>query len=269
MAEAELPESETCRVVCMASGKGGTGKTTVTANLGTALAELGAETYILDADIAMANLGLILRMEDAPVTLHDVLAGEADIEEAIYEGPHGVKVIPAGISLEGIRKANPDRLRDVVEYIVDRADFLLIDAPAGLGRDAITALSASTESLLVVNPEIASITDALKVKAVAERVDTQITGAVVNRVTKDKTELTKEEVEKILETPVMVEVPEDPEVRRAAAFGEPVVVRSPKSAAAQAFKKLAADLVGIEYEVPVPDKEGVLSKVIKGLFGRR
>lgn len=139
MAEAELPESEACRVVCMASGKGGTGKTTVTANLGTALAELGAETYILDADIAMANLGLILRMEDAPVTLHDVLAGEADIEEAIYEGPHGVKVIPAGISLEGIRKANPDRLRDVVEHIIDRADFLLIDAPAGLGRDAITA----------------------------------------------------------------------------------------------------------------------------------
>jgi len=260
---------QTCRVMCIASGKGGAGKTTVTANLGTALAKLGKETYILDADIAMANLGLILRMEDAPVTLHDVLAGEADIEEAIYEGPYGVKVIPAGISLEGIRKANPDRLRDVIEYLIDKADFLLIDAPAGLGRDAITALSAATEALLVVNPEIASITDALKVKAVAERVDTRVTGAVANRVTGDKTELTKEEIEKILEVPVLVQIPDDPEVRRAAAFGEPVVVRSSKSPAAQAFMELAAKLVGVEYEAPMPDKKGVLSKVIKGLFGRK
>ncbi len=267
MAESEGREG--CRVICIASGKGGTGKTTVTANLGTALADMDGEVFILDADIAMANLGLILQMEDAPVTLHDVLAGEAEVEEAVYEGPKGVKVVPAGISLEGIRKANPERLRDVVEWIVDQADFLLIDGPAGLGRDALTALSASTECLLVVNPEIASITDALKVKAVAERVGTEVTGTAVNRVTKDKTELTKEEIEKILETKVLAEIPEDPEVRRAAAFGEPVVVRSPKSAAAQAFKKLAAELLGIEYEIEVPDKEGILSRIIKGLFGKR
>lgn len=88
------------RVITVASGKGGVGKTTITANLGVALSTYGEETIVLDADVAMANLELILGMEGKSVTLHDVLSGEAAIEDAIYEGPGGVKVIPAGIYLK-------------------------------------------------------------------------------------------------------------------------------------------------------------------------
>ena len=82
------------RVYTLASGKGGTGKTTVTVNLGTSLAQLGKETFIMDADIGMANLGLVIGLEDVPITLHEVLAGKASIKDAIYEGPGGVKVDP-------------------------------------------------------------------------------------------------------------------------------------------------------------------------------
>ena len=69
------------------SGKGGVGKTTLTVNLGISLALLNRETYILDADIGMANMSLILGMDDVPVTLHEVLPGKANIEDAIYQGP--------------------------------------------------------------------------------------------------------------------------------------------------------------------------------------
>lgn len=82
------------RVIVVASGKGGVGKTTITANLGVALSTYGEETLVLDADVAMANLELILGMEGKSVTLHDVLSGDASIEDAIYEGPGGVKVVP-------------------------------------------------------------------------------------------------------------------------------------------------------------------------------
>ena len=81
------------RVFTFASGKGGTGKTTMTINLGTSLAKFGKRTCIMDADIGMANLGLSIGLEDVPVTLHEVLAGKASIHDAIYEGPGGVQVV--------------------------------------------------------------------------------------------------------------------------------------------------------------------------------
>ena len=88
------------RAYTITSGKGGVGKTTITVNLGISLALLGRETYILDADIGMANMALVLGMDEIPITLHEVLAGKADIEDAIYDGPGGVKVVPSGISLQ-------------------------------------------------------------------------------------------------------------------------------------------------------------------------
>ncbi|MDP3105741.1 MAG: P-loop NTPase [Candidatus Methanoperedens sp.] len=77
----------TARVYTIASGKGGTGKTTATLNIGTALAMLGKKTVILDADIGMANLGLLLGLERCKITLHEVLAGTALIKDAVYDGP--------------------------------------------------------------------------------------------------------------------------------------------------------------------------------------
>ena len=112
------------KVYTIASGKGGTGKTTVTANLGPMLARYGKKTCILDADVGMANLGLILGLENLPVTLHEVLAGKARVRDAIYEGPFGVKVVPCGLSLQGFQQSNPDRLKDVMADLVSEFDIL-------------------------------------------------------------------------------------------------------------------------------------------------
>ena len=234
------------RVITVASGKGGVGKTTITANLGVALSTYGEETIVLDADVAMANLELILGMEGKSITLHDVLSGEASIEDAIYEGPGGVKVIPAGISLEGLRKIRLDRLEEALSILVENADILLIDAPAGLEKDALAAIAAAQELILVTTPEVPSISDALKTKIVANKLGVEITGVVINREQHDKTFLTVNEIETILEVPVIAVVPDDPEVSRAAAFGEPLVIKNPKSPTSHAIMQLGADLIGEE-----------------------
>src|SRR3989344_3148945 len=123
------------RVIALASGKGGVGKTTITANLGIALAQRGQRVLLIDADIAMANLSLILGMHSSPITLHDVLLGEASIQDAIYDGPAGIAFIPSGLSLESYRRVDSERLEQVVESIKDQFDFILLDAPAGIEKN--------------------------------------------------------------------------------------------------------------------------------------
>ena len=257
------------RVICVASGKGGVGKTTMTANLGVALSTYGERTIVLDADVAMANLELILGMEGKSVTLHDVLSGEAPIEDAIYEGPGGVKVVPAGISLEGLRKIRLDRLEEALEVLVEDTDVLLIDAPAGLEKDALAAIAAAQEMILVTTPEVPSISDALKTKIIASKLGVDIIGVVINREQHDRTFLTLNEIETILEVPVIAVIPDDPEVSRAAAYGEPIIVKNPKSPTSNAIMQLAADMIGEEYQPIEPDKKSVIAKLVEGLLGKR
>jgi len=260
------------RTICIASGKGGTGKTTITANLGIALTQLGYDVTIVDADITMANLELILGMEGLPVTLQNVLAGEARIEEAVYVGPGGVKVVPAGVSLEGLRKVNPEKLEEVLARIVGSTDIMLLDAPAGLERSAVIAIAAAQELLLIVNPEIASITDGLKTKIVAEKLGTKTLGVVINRLTGWGIDMAKAEIEAILEAKVIATIPEDPEVRKSAAFGKPVVLSAPNSPAAVAIKELAYTIAGRKKEeapaVIAAKKESALTKMLK-VFRRK
>src|SRR3989338_8722844 len=105
------------RSIAIVSGKGGVGKTSICANLGIALAQRGVSVCLVDADIAMANLSLLLGMQSSPITLHDVLLGEAGVQDAIYDGPKGVKFVPSGLSLENYRRVDSERLAKVVTSI--------------------------------------------------------------------------------------------------------------------------------------------------------
>ena len=252
--------------ITIASGKGGVGKTMLTCNLGIALAQFGKNVTILDADIEMANLELHLGMEGMGVTLQDVLAGKAEISHAIYRGPGGVNVVPAGISLDGLREANLDMLERVLGKLLEDTEILLIDAPAGLGRAAVTALASGENLLLVANPEISSLCDSLKTAVVARRLGTRVLGAVLNRTGFEKA-INIRDVELLLETRVIATIPEDPEVRRSTSYGEPVIIRNPGSPAAQAIKKLAADLLGREY-VSTAERRGFFRRLLDGIFGR-
>jgi septum site-determining protein MinD len=231
------------RIITFASSKGGTGKTFVVANLGVAMAQLGQEVVLLDADITMANLGFMLGLEGQKTTLHEVLAGEARISKAIYDGPQGVRVVPSGISLNGIQRAKLERFRKVVAELARKSKFLLIDSPPGLDRDAIMALTLAHEVVLVATPDIAALSNALKTKIVAERLGVKLTGVIVTRATGRHVDIPGDEIASTLELPVLATIPEDPELRRSAAFGEPVVTYRSRSPAAREFRKLAAALM--------------------------
>ncbi|MEM4663099.1 MAG: cell division ATPase MinD [Candidatus Diapherotrites archaeon] len=256
------------RSIALASGKGGVGKTTIVANLGIALASSGFKTLIVDADIAMANLSLLFKLQNSPITLHEVLMGDANIEDGIYSGPKGVEIVPSGLSLESYRKADPIRLKQAIESVVNRYDFVLLDVPAGIERCTLSAFNAAQQTLIITTPDAPSAADALKAKSVAQRLMSKPFGFVINMVRDEKGELTKTQLSTMLELPHYGSIPFDPEVRRSFVEGlEPVIVRKPQSPASKAIIDIASRLVG--KHVDVEEKKGSIFARLFSMFSKK
>lgn len=239
------------RLICVSSGKGGVGKTTLTSNLGSALTEFGVDTVVMDTNLTNPNLGFHLGIPLYPVTLHDVLRGEAHITEATYIHNSGLRVVPAGLSVEDLRNTSPENLGDVLRDAVGEPEFVILDSAAGLGSESINAIEASDELLLVTNPNLPAVTDALKTAKIAEEADTHVLGVVLNRVKDHDAELSVEEVEDMTGYPVVADVPEHDVVEEAVSNKSPVVHHEPDHHVSEEFRELAANLAGIDY---VPDK---------------
>lgn len=230
------------RMIVFASGKGGVGKSTVTANLAVILAREGLKVVLLDADMTMADLALFLGLEVEGPTLSEVLSEESKLEEAIYEGPEGLHVLPSEISLSGVRKTKPKGLEKVVDELSDIYDIILIDSPSGLGFGALDSLRTGEEMVLVTEPVLTSLSDTLRTKQVGERFNTKTLGVVISMASGSDWEVPEEEVENMLEASILAVIPEDSEVRRSISAGEPVTVRNTESPAGKAFQKLASEL---------------------------
>lgn len=258
------------RVIAILSGKGGVGKTTITANLGIALAKRNLNVCLIDADIAMANLSLLLNMQNSPITLHDVLLGEANIQDSIYDGPAGIKFIPSGLSLENYRRVDSERLQSVIESIKNQFDFILLDCAAGIEKNVLAAVAASDEILLVTIPNSPSIADVLKAKITSQRLGAKVIGVLMNFVRKEKGEVKKDDVMKMLELPVLATIPFDDEVRKSFMQEKvmPVMVRVPGTPAAVEIQKVASKLAGLKTEIDQGKKIGLLARIL-GFFKRK
>ncbi|MAG18134.1 MAG: septum site-determining protein MinD [Candidatus Diapherotrites archaeon] len=256
------------RVISLISGKGGVGKTTITANLGIALAKRNLNVCLIDADIAMANLSLLLNMQNSPITLHDVLLGEANIQDAIYDGPAGVKFIPSGLSLENYRRVDSERLQGVVDSIKNQFDFILLDCAAGIGKNVMAAISASDEILLITMPSSPSIADVLKAKITSQRLGTKVIGIMINFMRGEKGEIKKEDVMKMLELPVLSIVPFDDEIRKSFMQEKvmPIMIRVPGTPAGIAIQRAAAKISGLSIKIEDSEKKGFLGRFFNRLF---
>lgn len=154
--------SETSRVIAVTSGKGGVGKTSVVANLGTLLARRGLKITLLDADFGLANLDILLNLSP-PKNLGHLLRGEAAAAEVIVDAGRGLKVIPgaSGIAaLADLERSEREALLGALAPLTAAADVVFVDTSAGIGRNVVELCAASSEVLLVTNPEPTSITDA-------------------------------------------------------------------------------------------------------------
>lgn len=250
------------RLICVSSGKGGVGKTTVTANLGAALTNFGADTVVLDANLTNPNLGFHIGIPLYPKTLHDVLKGDAHITEAMYIHDSGLRVVPAGLSVDDLKDTSPDNLADVLLDTIGEPDFVLVDSAAGLGNESLNAIEASDEVIIVTNPNLPAVTDALKTVNVAEEAGTDVSGVVLNMVKDHDAELSTEEVESMIGYEVLMEIPHHEKVEEALAVKKPLVHHEPDHHVSERFKGVASDLAGLDYE-PELEQEGFIDRVMK------
>lgn len=162
VAQASVPLQPLGKVVAVTSGKGGVGKTFVSANLAAALAKLGLRVLVLDADLGLANLDVVLNLYPK-ITLHDVFTGKAKLEEAIIRAPGGFSVLLAGSGMVEYSRLTPEVRDDflrIMNGLVPHYDVVLLDTGAGISDVVLFAVSLASEVVVVATPEPTSLTDA-------------------------------------------------------------------------------------------------------------
>jgi septum site-determining protein MinD len=229
-------------VYAIASGKGGVGKTTTAIALAACAGAADRSVVVVDADLGMADIATFLGLDEAGPTLHDVLAGDADVDAAL-RAADGFDVLPAGTTLEGYAAAEPTGLGDVVAELRDRYDVVILDAGAGLSHDTVLPLGLADDIVLVSTPDDVSIVDTDKTREMAERVGGRLRGVVLTKAV--DTDL--EGLSRGIDVPLLGVVPQDDAVTEAAGATEAVPAFAPDSPAGTAYMDVAADL----FEVPV------------------
>jgi septum site-determining protein MinD len=247
------------RVIVINSGKGGVGKTTTAINLGASLNKLNKEIIIVDANLNTPNIGLQLGAPIVPVTLNHVLKGKADVEEAVYEHSSGTKIVPSSLSVKELTKFNTKKIPDVIKKLKGICDYVIIDSAAGFGDEVISVLDAADEIIIVTNPEMPAVTDALKAVKVARQMGKEVNGVVVTRHRDANYEMPLSSIKSMLESQIIGVVPEDKAVKEALNMRDAVVHTHPRAKVSKKYYEIACKVDGRKVET----KRGFLNK----LFG--
>jgi len=238
------------KLITITSGKGGVGKTTTAINLGVALNSFGKDVIVLDANLTTPNVGLHLGAPIVPVSLNQVLLGKANVADAVYEHESGTKIVPSSLSVKELQNINHARLKEVGKKLKKIADYVIYDSAAGLGDEAMASIMSADEMIIVTNPEIPAVTDALKTIKVAEQMNKKVRGVIVTRVRGVKSEMPIENIKDMLEVPILGVIPEDDNMQNALVMRNAIFHTHPKSKASQAYKKIAAAIAGVKYKEP-------------------
>jgi septum site-determining protein MinD len=242
------------KVIVIASGKGGVGKTTTAINLGAAMNYFGRDVLIIDANMSTPNVGIDLNAPEVPISLNHVLKKKAYPFEAVYEHESGIKIIPSSLSIKELNFIDTGKIKGFKKDFLKIADIVIVDVAAGLSSEATKAMEIADELVLVTNPEMPAITDALKTLKVAEKLNKPISGIIITRVRRNKSELQPDVVKEMLEAPILGMIPEDRVLQEALNLKNAVVHTHPKSKPSRAYKEIAAQIVG-EYYDSEKDKE--------------
>ena len=229
-------------VLAVASGKGGVGKTTTAINLGAMLAAAEYSVVVVDTDLGMANVGGYLDFEIDGATLHEVLSGDANVEDAIYHAPGGIDAVPSSTDIYTFAQSQTAQLQQVVADLREKYEYVLLDTGAGISYDTILPLSLADDVLLVTTPDVAAVRDTAKTAELTSRVDGTVRGAVLTQRGNDI--LNADNVEGTLDTDVLTVVPDDETVPMGIDAGRPLAVFSPNSPPAKAYRELADILTG-------------------------
>lgn len=177
------------RVVAVTSGKGGVGKTNTSVNLAISLADKGNRVILLDADLGLANVEVLLGLNSV-YTLQHVIDGQRSMSEILVKGPGGIAVVPGTSGIAKLADLSPSARNQIMEGLRElqaRADFIIIDTMAGIGRSATSFVVAADEVLLVSTPEPSSIVDAYAMlKTIYQHRENAIVRLIANMVMNKK-----------------------------------------------------------------------------------
>lgn len=243
------------RIIAVTSGKGGVGKTFVSANLAAALTRRGQRVLVLDADLGLANLDVVLNLHPK-ITLHDVFTGKARLEDAIIKAPGGFSVLLAGSGMVEYSRLTPEvrnQFLNVIQAITPKYDVVLLDTGAGISDVVLFSVSLASEVLIVATPEPTSLTDAYAaIKVLAMQQKRQHVRMVINQAARpgDGRAITSQ-LQQVLDRFVSTEsgramrlihmgdIPADPAVRGAVMRRQLLLLQTPGCAAALAIAQLA------------------------------
>jgi septum site-determining protein MinD len=260
------------RSIVVTSGKGGVGKTTTSANLGTALAQRGARVALVDADVGLRNLDIVLGLESrVKHHLLDVLEERVSLDEALVADKHSpsLRLLAAAQSREK-EDVDTEKMCALILGLRERFDYVLIDCPAGIEMGFKNAVAGAQEAIVVCTPEVSAVRDVDRVVGLlGNRFAPQL---IVNRLrpklVRQGKMLSVDDVNAILRLPLLGTIAEEPAIIVTTNRGEPLALRTDSPTAA-AYRAIAARLAGEDVPAPMPQMRETFVERLGSLFGGR
>ena len=257
-------------VIVVTSGKGGVGKTTTSANVGTGLARMGKKVVLIDADIGLRNLDVVMGLENRIVyNLVDVIEGTCRLKQALIKDKRqtGLYLLPAAQSRDK-NCITPGQMIKLIESLKGQFDFIILDCPAGIEQGFQNAIAGADHAIVVTTPEVSAIRDADRIIGLLEANEIKHIDLIVNRLRYDLVKrgemMTVEDVIDILGLPLLGVVPDDENVVIATNQGEPLVGNS--SVAGQAFQNICRRVLGENVAFYDFSKNATIWNKVTGLF---
>lgn len=257
-------------VIVITSGKGGVGKTTTTANVGTGLAQLDKKVVLIDTDIGLRNLDVVMGLENRIVyNLVDVVEGNCRIKQALIKDKKypNLALLPSAQTRDK-SSVTPEQMKKLTDELREEFDYILLDCPAGIEQGFQNAIAGADRAIVVTTPEVSAIRDADRIIGLLEANEISNTRLIVNRLRMDMVKrgdmMTVEDVREILAISLIGVVPDDEQIVISTNQGEPLV--GTDSLAGKAFANICRRIIG--EEVPFLDlqkKTSVFEK-LAGFF---
>lgn len=248
------------KVIVVTSGKGGVGKTTTTANLGTGLAAAGKKVCLVDTDIGLRNLDVVLGLENRIVyDLLDVVEGNCRLRQALIKDKQfgeNLVLLPAAQTRDK-DAVKPDQMLKLMDQLKRVYDFVLLDSPAGIEHGFKNAIAGADSAIVVTTPEISAVRDADRIIGLLEAAELYDPKLIINRVRPDMVRkgdmMSIDDIDDILAISILGVIPDDQDIIVSTNKGE-TVVTDKRSRPGQAYRNIVRRMLGDE--VPFMDLQG-------------